>query len=215
MEQLIEKFKVYGEEKLLTKELLSIAIWGESTNEEKLKIAENLINNNKDFTGDLRFLIAISFLELMEQGLTKEEALRAKAISGVLKRLFTPINVKNLEINSSRDVANLFMSELRFEKSEIVKLVILTNKNLVLKIMTLSKGTINSATVTPKDVLSEPIKMKAARIILVHNHPSGDSKPSKRDIQTTQTIKECADIMGIELLDHIVIGDGTWHSAMP
>ena len=117
-------------------------------------------------------------------------------------------------MNSSTDVANLFMSELRFEKKEIVKLVILNNKNIVLKIINLSTGTSSSATISPKDVLSEPIKIKANRIILVHNHPSGDSTPSSKDIQTTEIIKKCASLMGVEFLDHIVIGDGTWNSAM-
>jgi DNA repair protein RadC len=64
------------------------------------------------------------------------------------------------------------MPELRFEKKEVVKLIILNNKNIVLKILNLSIGTSNSATISPKDILSEPIKMKANRIILVHNHPS-------------------------------------------
>ena len=64
------------------------------------------------------------------------------------------------------------MPELRFEKSEFVKIVILSNKNEVLKIATLSIGTSSSATISPKDILSEPVKMKASKIILVHNHPS-------------------------------------------
>ena len=90
----------------------------------------------------------------------------------------------------------------------------ISHKNVVLKIATISIGTSNSATITPKDILSEPVKMKATRIILVHNHPSGDSTPSLKDRKTTEIIKRCATLMGIELLDHIVIGDGNWNSAM-
>lgn len=214
MKDLLEKLKVYGEDSLTSEELLSIVISGKNSRNGDLKIAQNLINNNQDLTSDLQFLLQISIYELMEQGLSLEEAGRIKAVSGILKRLSYPINPKNLELNSSSDVANLFMSELRYEKSEIVKIVILTNKNLVLKIATLSIGTSNSATISPKDILSEPLKMKASRIILVHNHPSGDSTPSKKDIQTTDVVRKCAALMGIELLDHIVIGDGTWSSVI-
>ena len=172
MKDLLEKLKVYGEEKLTTEELLTIIIWGQNTNDEKCKIVKNLIINNKDLTGNLRFLTQISINELMEQGLNIDEASRLKAVSGIFKRLSYPISPKSFEVNSSTDVANLFMSELRFEKIEFVKIVILTNRNKVLKVSTLSMGTSNSATVLPKDILSEPVKMKAARIILVHNHPS-------------------------------------------
>lgn len=172
MKDLIENLKVYGEEKLTNEQLLCIAIWGENTNEKNLKIARNLIRNNKDFTGDLRFLTQISLNELIEQGLKEEEAARLKAFSGLLRRICFPINPKKIFINSSEDAAKLLMPELRFEKTEYIKLIILSIRNQVLKIVTLSKGTANGAFVTPKDILSEPVKMKATRIILAHNHPS-------------------------------------------
>lgn len=172
MKDLIENLKVYGEENLTNEQLLCVAIWGENTNEKNLKIAKNLIRNNKDLTGDLRFLMHISLNELISQGLKENEAVRIKAFSELLKRICYPINPKKMEINSSTEAANLLMAELRFEKIEYIKLIILTNRNQVLKILTLSKGTSNGATITPKDILSEPVKMKATRIILVHNHPS-------------------------------------------
>ena len=172
MKDLLEKLKFYGEEKLTNEELVSIIIHRKNTKENYLRIAKNLINKNKDLTGDLRFLEQISIAELLEQGLDLEEAAKLKAMIGIMKRLSYPISSKKLEMNSSKDVANFFMTELRFEKNEIVKLVILNNKNIVLKILNLSIGTSNSATISPKDILSEPIKMKANKIILVHNHPS-------------------------------------------
>lgn len=172
MKELFEKLKVFGEEKLTNEELLSIIIYKRNTKDNILKIAKNLIEKNKDLTGDLRFLEQITIEELIEQGLDIESAARLKAVFGIIKRLSTPISSKKLEMNSSTDVAKFFMPELRFEKKEVVKLIILNNKNVVLRILNLSIGTSNSATISPKDVLSEPIKMKANRIILVHNHPS-------------------------------------------
>ena len=106
------------------------------------------------------------------------------------------------------------MSELRYEKREIVKLIILNHKNIIQRIMDISFGGTNFAVISPKEVLSEAVKIEAPKIILVHNHPSGDPKPSKEDFRITDRIYECADIMGIELIDHVVIGDGTYESIL-
>ena len=99
-------------------------------------------------------------------------------------------------------------------KREIAKVIILNNKNIVLRIVNISLGGSNFACIEPKDVLAEAIKMQAPKIILIHNHPSGDPKPSKSDYKVTDRIYECADLMGIELLDHVVIGDGIYESVL-
>ena len=104
------------------------------------------------------------------------------------------------------------MQELRYEKREIMKLVILNTKNIIQKIINISLGATNNVIVEPKEILLEAIKCQANKIILVHNHPSGDPTPSKDDYRFTDRIYECADIMGIQLLDHLVIGDGKYES---
>ena len=83
-----------------------------------------------------------------------------------------------------------------------------------MRIINISFGGTNFASIAPKEILAEAVKMQAPKIILVHNHPSGDPKPSKEDFRITDRIYECADIMGIELLDHVVIGDGTYESIL-
>ncbi len=104
------------------------------------------------------------------------------------------------------------MDELKSEKREIVKLLILNSKNILIKILDVALGSGNFATLEPKNVLVEPIKLQAQKIILVHNHPSGDPTPSKGDFQVTDRIYECADLMGITLLDHIIIGKNGYKS---
>ena len=104
------------------------------------------------------------------------------------------------------------MEELRYEKRELAKVVILNSKNYVLKIEDIAYGGNNLAVIEPKEVLLEAIKMQANKIILVHNHPSGDPMPSAEDYRLTDRIYEAADILGIQLLDHIVIGDGEFES---
>ena len=106
----------------------------------------------------------------------------------------------------------MLIDELKSEKREIVKVLILNSKNIIIKILDVSYGSSNLAIVTPKEILAEVIKMEAPKMILVHNHPSGDATPSKQDIQMNEKVKECAKLFKIELLDHIIIGDGNYIS---
>ena len=98
------------------------------------------------------------------------------------------------------------MADLKLEKREIVKVIILNSQYVVIKTQTISYGATNSAIIDPKDIFSEAIKIGAPKIILVHNHPSGVSTPSKQDIDFTKKIEQASKIIGIQLLDHIVIG---------
>ena len=136
-----------------------------------------------------------------------------KAVGELTKRIARPIDNK-IKIKSAKDVANLLMPEMRYEKREIAKVILLNSKNIIQKIINISLGGANFACLEPKDVLSEAIKMGAPKIILVHNHPSGDARPSKSDFNLTERLYESAQIIGIDLLDHIVIGDGTYESIL-
>ena len=106
------------------------------------------------------------------------------------------------------------MSDLRFEKREIAKVIILNNKNIVLKIIDVAIGSGNFSNLNIRYILSETVKMNAPKIILVHNHPSGDSTPSRADITVTERLKESAELLNVELLDHIVIGNMQYKSIM-
>ena len=125
-----------------------------------------------------------------------------------------PINQLKIKIKEPKDIANLLMEELKYEKREIAKVIILNSQNVVMKIVDVSYGGTSYAILEPKEILLEAIKMQAPKIILVHNHPSGDPTPSKNDYRATDRIYEAADIMGIELLDHIVIGDNNYESIL-
>ena len=106
------------------------------------------------------------------------------------------------------------MQEMRYEKKEILKLILLNNKNIVQKIIDIATGKDNTLIFDIKQILSEPIKLQIPKIVLVHNHPSGNSMPSQEDIQATKRIRQSCELMGIQLLDHIIIGDGEYHSAI-
>ena len=101
---------------------------------------------------------------------------------------------------------------MKYEKREIIKVLMLNSKNMIKRIQDISYGGISSANVESCIILKEVIKIGAQKIILVHNHPSGDPTPSKADIDLTRKIKRAAEIMDIQLLDHIVIGEDKYSS---
>lgn len=211
-----EKLEIYGAENLSNAELLAIIIKTGTKDESSVTIAQRILslreNTEKE---DLRFLQDISLEEFTKiKGIGKVKAIQLKAVCELTKRISRPINNQKKVIKSPEDVAKLLIPELRYETREIVKVLILNSKNVVLKIINIALGGANFACIEPKDVLSEAIKMQAPKIILVHNHPSGDPKPSNGDYKVTDRIYEASELLGIKLLDHIIIGDGTYNSLL-
>lgn len=211
-----EKLLTYGEESLSNSELLAIIIKTGTKEETALDLARNVISLgiSKD-ENDLRFLQDISIQELMQiKGIGKIKAIELKAVGEITKRMSKPIDFEKVCIKTKADVARILMQEMRYEKNEKLKLILLNNKNIIKKIVDIANGKDNEIVFDIKQILSEPLKLQIPRIILVHNHPSGSSVPSREDRIVTKRVKECAEMMGIELLDHIVIGDGEYSSAL-
>ena len=209
-----EKMEIYGAKKLSNSELLAIIIKTGTKNESALTLAQKILalSDEKD---NLTFLGDLNIRELEKiNGIGRVKAIQVLAVAELARRISMPINILEYKIKNTEDVANLFMSEMANEKREIAKLLILNSKNIILKIMDLSIGGTNYAILEPKIVLAEPIKMQAPKIILVHNHPSGNPKPSQKDFQATDRIYEAADIMGIELLDHVIIGKNNQYDSV-
>ncbi len=204
-----EKLELYGEKSLSNAELLAIIIKTGTKQETSVQLAQKILRlNNSKNIDELNFLRELSLEELMIiNGIGKVKAIQIKAVCELSIRMNKPIDYKKVVIKEPNDVAKLLMHDLRFLKREIIKVIILNNKNVILKILDIALGATNSAKVDIKDILSEAVKMQAPKIILVHNHPSGDSTPSKSDIQITDRVYEAANLLGIELLDHIVIGN--------
>ena len=207
-----EKLELYGAEKLSNAELLAIIIKTGTKEKTVITIAQEILKLQNG--NNLRFLQDLSIEDFMKiKGIGKVKAIQLKAVAELTKRIARPIDNK-IKIKSAKDVANLLMPEMKYEKREIAKVLLLNSKNTVQKIINISLGGANFAYLEPKDVLTEAIKIGAPKIILVHNHPSGDSHPSKSDFELTERLYKAAQIIGIELLDHIVIGDGTYKSIL-
>ena len=208
-----EKLEMYGAHTLSNSELLAIIIKSGTKEDSSVTIAQKILSIKGKDSDSLRFMQDISIQELMKiKGVGRVKAIQLKAVCELAKRISRPINNNQIQISSPKDIANLLIDELKYEKREIVKVVILNTKNIIVKIVDICLGGCNTAVLTPRDALIDAIKMCAPKIILVHNHPSGDSDPSKSDIEFTKKLGQAAKIMGIELLDHIVLGDNEYKS---
>ena len=210
-----EKLEIYGEKELSNSELLAILIESGTKEESSIQLAQKVLALCKEsLENELRFLQNISIEELKKiKGIGRVKAIRLKATFELANRMSQPV-AEDIFVYSSSDVAKIFMEELMYEKREIVKLIILNNKNKILRIQNISLGGTNYAVIEPKEVLAEPIKMNANKIILLHNHPSGNATPSNEDYEVSKRISLCAEMFGIEFIDHIVIGDGEYRSAL-
>ena len=206
-----EKLQIYGANKLSNAELLSIIIKTGTKECTSIDLANKVLSLNTN--SNIRGMLDCSIEEFMTvKGIGKVKAIQLTAIGELAKRMSKPLNILNIKITSPNDVCNLLMDELKYEKREKVKVIILNAKNNILKIVDLGTGTTSIAIIDPKDVLLEVVKMGAPKMILIHNHPSGDPTPSIQDLRITKRLCECSKMFGIELLDHIVIGDGRYES---
>lgn len=188
---------------------MAIIIKTGTKEETSVSIAQKILklNTNKN-EGELNFLREITLEQLMEvKGIGKVKALQIKAICELAIRMSKPTNYKKIAIHTPNDMAQILLEEMRFENREIVKLAILNSKNEILKIIDVAHGGSNFVNVRIKDILSEPIKMNAPKIILAHNHPTGIATPSEKDYEFTNKLYDSCEIMGIELVDHLVIGN--------
>ena len=146
--------------------------------------------------------------ELMKvKGLGMKRTQQIKAVNELARRLYNTPLPTGYKITGPTDVAILLTPEMKFLTVEHLMVLLLNTKNVVIAIETVSIGSLNTSILSPREVFKSAIRKSSASIILVHNHPSGDTNPSMEDIAATERIKECGKILGIELLDHIIIGD--------
>ena len=128
------------------------------------------------------------------------------------KRIASSHSPRRITLASSDDVAGIFMEDLRYEKKEHFKSVMVNAKGEIISIDNVSVGELSSTVVHPREVFSQAIRKSAAGVIFVHNHPSGDPSPSDEDIRTTDRLVQGGELLGIRVLDHIIIGDGKFKS---
>ncbi|OSB14336.1 RadC family protein [Clostridium botulinum] len=204
-----ERLIRYGAEVLSNSELLAVILRTGTKNQNIMMLASSLIKE----TGGLDQLFNQSIEELTKiKGIGVTKAVQILALSELSKRFKTYKSGNEYKISTPLDVSNLVMEDMKYLKQEKLKILILNTKNIVTYIRDVFIGTLNSSIVHPREIFCEAIKKNGASIIICHNHPSGDPTPSKEDINITLRLKECGRLIGIDLLDHIIIGENKYVS---
>lgn len=208
-----EKLEQYGEKGLTNAELLAIIIKTGTKEETAIGLAQQILKLNTEKQDNLNFLRDITVEEFMKiKGIGKVKAIQLKAVCELATRMNSITNYKEKQILKPYDIVEILMEKMRFEKQEILKVAMLNGKNKLLKIKDIAIGGGNFVTATIKSVLNEAVKIEAAKIILIHNHPTGDPTPSGQDEEFTEKVEQASKILGIQLLDHIVIGNKNYIS---
>lgn len=205
-----ERLEECGEKSLSDAELLAILIKNGSAGCSSLELAQKILMMDSRGEG-LSFLRDLSIEELREcKGLGRVKAITLKAAMEMGRRSMRIDPFwKNIQIGGPKDAITIFENEMTHLKKEEVHTLLLDTRHRVIRHVTISSGGLASAGIYPRELLREAIKANAAAFVLAHNHPSGDPKPSPDDIATTKALQKAADLIGIELVDHIVVGHGS------
>lgn len=204
-----ERLLSYGASHLSHAELLAILINTGRKGSSSLDIANELLKT----VGNLKELKRLSISDLNKiKGVGLYKALILKAAFELGERMHSGSVDDKIQISSPKDVADFMMGKMEHLTQEKFIALFLNSKNVIIKQKTIFIGTLNSSIVHPREIFSEAVKCASNAIIVLHNHPSGDVTPSTEDIKTTERLKKCGQVLGIDLLDHIIIGDHTYLS---
>ena len=188
---------------------MAIIIRTGTRRESSLDLAQKILKEH----GGLSYLARASVEELKNiRGIGPAKAAQIKAAIEIGRRLVSTDQRERPAIKSPQDVANLLLEEMRYLDREHFNAVLLDTKNRVIAVDNISIGGLNASLVHPRELFKRAVIKSAAGIILVHNHPSGNPKPSSEDKQVTYRMVKAGEIMGIDVLDHIIIGDGVYES---
>lgn len=201
-----ERLEKYGPEILSEAELLAIIIKTGTKEKTAIQVAQEVLSYDYENKG-ISFLRNFSIEQIADiKGIGKVKAIQLKALGEIATRLSCRTTIEKNKIKTPEDASNLVMAEMKDLKYEVIKTILLDNQNQVLRIVTNCVGSLNSVSLEGRELFTEPIKSSAAKIIIVHNHPSGNTVPSKNDISFTQKMYDIGNMIGIEIIDHIIIG---------
>jgi len=193
-----------GPESLSNQELLAILLRTGTKSESVIQLANRMLTQ----FGGLMWLKDAAHEEMTNlKGIGQAKAVQISAAVELGRRISNLTYDDRYVIRSPEDGANYVMNDMRFLMQEHFVCLYLNTKNQVIHRQTIFIGSLNASIVHPREVFKEAFRRSAASIICFHNHPSGDPTPSREDIEVTKRLVECGKMIGIEILDHVVIGD--------
>ncbi len=204
-----ERLRQHGPGSLSNPELLAIVLRVGSGRESAIALATRLLAR----WGGLAGLARASFGELCaEHGMGEAKAAQVKAALELGRRLLAAAPEERPVVRSPGDVANLLLADMALLEQEHLRVVLLNTRNHVLGVPEVYKGTVNSAQVRVADIFREAVREGCPAIVVVHNHPSGDPEPSREDVEVTRQMVVAGELLGIEVLDHLVLARGGYVS---
>jgi DNA repair protein RadC len=207
-----EKCKLYGAQVLSDSELLACFIRTGTSKKNCTDVAYELL---KSLPGsNLAGILHCDPHELTQiDGIGEVKALQFECMGELCKRIIkTDISSNNKVFTTPDSIAHYYMNELRQKNTEYVMIMLLDNKNAIIRDIELSHGTFNASILSPADVFHHAIRYRASSVVVVHNHPSGNPTPSTEDLDITTKLIETSKLVGISFLDHIIIGDNKYCS---
>jgi len=200
-----ERLAKLGSEALSSQEIIALILGRGIKGESVIITAQKLLSK----FGNLKNLASASIEELAQvKGIGPAKAAQIKATFELSKRLENSSNENaKITVKSPEDVIKTARNQLKGKKKEHFLVFCLDTRNHLIKISTVSIGSLDCSIVHPREVFKEAISSSAASVIFIHNHPSGDPTPSEDDIKMTKRLIEAGEIIGIEVLDHIIVCD--------
>jgi DNA repair protein RadC len=207
-----EKTKERGVSSLSDEELMAVILRNGTRGEGAVELAQDLLRKASRW-GNLIGLSHMTYEDLIQiRGIGKVKALQIIALVEFAKRFSTQTRKDKVIFDKPESVAAYYMESVRHLETEQVKLIMLDNKCSLISDLDISKGTVNSSIISTREIFIEALRRKAVYIMLLHNHPSGDPTPSRKDFEITDLVKDASLLVNIPLLDHIVIGDNKYYS---
>ena len=206
-----ERLREFGPKALSNTELIAILLRTGLQGENVLAVSSRLLARFDGLAG----LGRASFSELCaERELSEAKTSQLMAAMELGRRFVSLAPQERAVINSPQDVANLLLAEMSVLDQEHLRVLLLNARNGVLGIQEIYVGNVNSSVVRAAEVFLPAVQANAPSIIVVHNHPSGDPAPSSQDVDITKELISAGKLLGIELLDHVVLGSGNLFVSM-
>lgn len=204
-----EKLRRLGPTALADHELVAVLLGSGVRAHDALSVALHLLAQSDGIAG----LVRMTPEPLMRvPGVGPSRALRLVAAVEIGRRVLAGPRAGRPRLPTPSAVGAYLLPEHSGFREERFGALLLDTKHRVLKVVTLAQGTLNASLVHPREVFRAAAEHSAAAVVLFHNHPSGDPSPSVDDLQLTRRLVEAGELMGIAVVDHIVLGDGCWHS---